>query len=77
MFRSFTRDAFPFTVIENGYPFQDKEFRYLKYQDNNDEDAPEATDGNGGNPKDKGAGGSPVKKTNPSKARAYYKYRLT
>jgi hypothetical protein len=64
-------ELFPF-LMANGYPFEGKEFRYLAYQ-SPDEDEDDGTD----DPKPKGAGGSPAKKTPPSKTRAYYKYRMT
>jgi len=51
-------ELFPF-LCEHGYPFEDKEFRYLEYQNNDpEEDEPEA----GGKPKPKGGGGRPAGK---------------
>lgn len=49
-------ELFPF-LIEHGYPFQDREFRYLDYQQAD----PEATQGESNN-KSKGQGGDPEKK---------------
>ncbi len=64
-------DLFPF-LIEHGYPFEDREYRYLSYQEANPEaNDPEATD-----PNQKGAGGSPAKKTKPGQNRALYKYKI-
>lgn len=49
---------FPF-LIEKGYPLQDKEFRYIDIEKDGD-DHPEEE--NSGKPKQKGNGGSPIKK---------------
>lgn len=50
-------EVFPF-LIENGYPFDELEYRYLNYQGNEEDKEEEATD----KPKPKGAGGGPEKK---------------
>jgi hypothetical protein len=54
-------ELFPF-LIENGYPLQDREFRYLEMSET-DPDQEEAEDGNKADPK--GTGGGPAKKPQP------------
>jgi len=56
-------------LLENGYPLQDCEFRYLTYDEANpQEEVTEDTEGNGG---------APPKKPKPARARALYKYRAS
>jgi len=54
-------ELFPF-LMEHGYPFEGKEFRYLDYQSNQEEDDPEPSDKRPGS----GAGGRPAKKSRAS-----------
>ena len=62
-------DLFPF-LIEHGYPLQDREFRYLNYQQNDpDEEDKEATDNKN---KTDGPGGGSKKKQE-----ARYKFQMT
>jgi hypothetical protein len=58
-------ELFPF-LIENGYPLKDREFRYL-VMDESDPNQDEAEDQNADPNNPKGAGGRPVKKSQPRK----------
>jgi hypothetical protein len=58
-------DLFPY-LIEQGYPLEDREFRYITMNES-DPEQQEAEDGQQDPKKPKGAGGSPAKKTQPPK----------
>lgn len=60
---------FPF-LIENGYPLQGMEFKYLTYKELNPETEQEEKS------KENGSGGAPEKKPTPARQRALYKYRV-
>lgn len=58
-------ELFPF-LIEHGYPLQDREYRYINYENND----PENQDDESGKPKPKSEGGGSAKK--PTSARALF-----
>ncbi len=60
-------ELFPF-LIENGYPLDGYEYRYLEYQGDPNAQDENDVNGNGNNPKPKGDGGSPAKKKQASLA---------